>query len=791
MRSRAGLHSRHQATGGLFYSPSDAGEDSEAIIGAVITLRGVVQGVGFRPFVHRLAREHHLAGSVRNFSGGVVIEVEGSKGQVEEFYRRISEEAPPVANVLNKRIQRRSPQGLQTFSIGKSTRVAEEFVLVPPDISMCERCQEELRDAQDRRYRYPFINCTDCGPRFTIISDMPYDRPMTTMRTFTMCAPCQREYDDIEHRRYHAQPNACPVCGPHLLFSDQRKNEVQGQEALQETIRRLQRGQIVAIKGLGGFHLCCDATNDQAVQRLRRRKRRPSKPLAIMSMDVKRVRSYCHLSHDEEELLSSPMRPIVILRRREGTSLSDQLAPGNNTLGIMLPYAPVHVLLLEKDLLAMVATSANISDQPLISDDGQAQEDLSGIADAFLGHNREIHTRCDDSIFQLIAGQPVPFRRARGYAPAPVQLPFEPPSVLACGAELKNTFCVTRGDSAFLSQHIGDLKNLETYQFYREMIQRYQDLFRIQPGILAHDLHPQYLSTRYAREQGAGAGRDLKTVAVQHHHAHVAACMVDHGVTDPVIGVVFDGLGYGADGQIWGAEFMVADYRGYQRLGQLRYVPLPGGDAANRDPWRMALSYLFSLSETRLEPWQRALFNHVEADVLDAVVHMLTRGYNAPLASSMGRLFDAVSSLLGLCQRNTFEGEAAVNLQVAAEKISDSVPSYSWSISRKGRYLTMDPGLLLRELLGDLRRGVPVPEIARRFHQSVAQLVHLGCRHIRGVQGLNRVALSGGVFQNKLLTEMVVDLLLEDGFEPLVHRQVPPNDGGISLGQAAIAGCQD
>ncbi len=759
-------------------------------VGAIITLSGMVQGVGFRPFVHRLARECELAGSVCNFSGGVIVEIEGDRGRVDEFYSRVSAEAPPMAHVVDKRIEKRPPQGLRAFSVEKSRQVNDEFVLVPPDICMCDRCQEELLDPHDRRYRYPFINCTDCGPRFTIISKMPYDRPLTTMRSFTMCPPCQKEYEDIDHRRYHAQPNACRCCGPHLFFRDMPGNKAEGEEALGEAVRRLKMGHIVAVKGIGGFHLCCDATDDRAVQRLRRRKGRSAKPLAIMSLNLERVRSYCHLCSAEEELLSSPMRPIVILEQRDEHPISALVAPGNNTLGVMLPYAPVHNLILESGLLAMVATSANVSDQPLIGDNELARRELSGIADAFLFHDREIHNLCDDSVFRFIDERPVPFRRARGCVPMPVELPFEVPSVLACGAELKNTFCVARGNYAFNSQHIGDLKNMETYGFYLQMIERFEDLFRIRPGILAHDLHPSYLSTRYALERGADHEKKLKMVAVQHHHAHVAACMAENGVREPVIGVVFDGLGYGTDGHIWGAEFMVADYEGFQRLGQLRYMPLPGSDAANREPWRMALSYLFSMYGSRLGSWERALFDHLEADALETVFQMLTRGYNAPLASSMGRLFDAVASLLGICQHNTFEGEAAVKLQVAAERISGPVNGYSWSISREGDYLNVDPCPMVREILGDLRRKVSVPEIARRFHRSVADLVSLCCKHIRGSHGLERVALSGGVFQNKLLTEMVVDLLRRDGFEPLLHRQVPPNDGGVALGQAAIAGYQ-
>ena len=451
--------------------------------GAIITLRGVVQGVGFRPFVHRLARECQLAGTVKNFSGGVIVEVEGPPARVEEFYDRVSTQAPPLAHVVDKQIQAQPPRGLKTFSVQQSTSLEEEFVLVPVDISLCRQCQAELLDPRDRRYRYPFINCTDCGPRFTIIRGMPYDRPMTTMRTFTMCSACQEEYGDIDHRRYHAQPNACPECGPRLSLHDKNGKEIPGEDPLEGAIARLKGGQILAVKGIGGFHLCCDASHDQAVKRLRERKNRPAKPLAIMSLDADRVSSYCRISDAEKRLLESPMRPIVILQRREDTPISPQVAPGNNTLGVMLPYAPVHVLLLE-DLTAMVATSANRSDQPLISDNQEALGGLSAIVDAFLLHDRDIHARCDDSIWRVIADAPLPMRRARGYAPMPLKLPFEAPNVLACGAELKNTFCLTRGEYAFLSQHIGDLKNMETYAFYQEMIQHLEDLFRIRPRIL-------------------------------------------------------------------------------------------------------------------------------------------------------------------------------------------------------------------------------------------------------------------------------------------------------------------
>jgi hydrogenase maturation protein HypF len=799
-----------------------SGED-QILIGAVITLSGVVQGVGFRPFVHRLARECGLSGTVRNFSGGVDIRVEGPNDQVERFYRRIFREAPPLARITDQRRRTAPVHGFTDFTVEQSFQEEERFVLVPPDIAICDNCLAELMDPSDRRHRYPFINCTDCGPRFTIIRDMPYDRPMTTMADFVMCRRCREEYGDIEHRRYHTQPNACQECGPHLFLHQDGQAEVHGERAIRETLVHLNNGKIVAVRGLGGFHLCCDAGNTQAVEELRRRKQRPAKPLAVMMANLETVRACCYLSPEEGEELNSPQRPIVVLRRRTQARISPAVAPGNDTLGVMLPYAPVHHLLLSGDLRALVATSANHSDQPLICDNGEAMDKLSAIADAFLLHNREIHTRCDDSIVRIMDQQPVLLRRARGYAPMPVGLPLDGPPVLACGPELKNTFCLTREDQAFLSQHIGDLKNLETFQFYRQMIGRFEQLFRIRPEVVAHDLHPQYLSTRYARRRSEGSAENnirreagpterdarsvdgsmpsLQTVAVQHHHAHVAACLADNGVEEgAVIGVVFDGMGYGADGHIWGAEFLVADYGGFRRRGQLKYMPLPGGDVANRQPWRMALSYLYDLYGKEAASRARRLFQNGEqplngADgllrendkILTAVVRMREQGVNSPLASSMGRLFDAVSSLVGLCQENTYEGQAAVRLEVAARGASNRVSGYPWKLTEQDGRLIADPGPMITDILDDLARGRPKAEIARRFHRSVVDLVVRCCRWIRQKEGLNQVALTGGSFQNAILAEETVHRLRRGGFQVLTHRRVPPNDGGLALGQAAVA----
>jgi hydrogenase maturation protein HypF len=770
-----------------------AGE-KDHIAAAVITLRGVVQGVGFRPHVHRLARECGLAGTVRNFSGGIDIRVEGSGDWIEIFRRRVVQEAPPLARVTGGEVRTVAPQGLRDFSVERSAQARDQFVLVPPDIATCDRCLAELTDPKDRRYRYPFINCTDCGPRFTIIRKMPYDRPMTTMSEFTMCSSCREEYGDIEDRRYHAQPNACPDCGPRLSFYRNGREEAGGGAALRRTVALLKKGQIAAVRGLGGFHLCCNAADSGAVHRLRMRKQRPAKPLAVMIKGLETVRECCHLSPQEENELTSPQRPIVVLRRRatggpDRMKICREVAPDNNTLGVMLPYTPVHTLLLSSGLEAIVATSANRSGQPLIADNREALEALSGIADGFLLHDREIRTRCDDSIVRLAGGSPVPLRRARGYAPMPVRLPFSGPPVLACGPELKNTFCLTRDDHAFPSQHIGDLKNLETCQFFEQMVERFQDLFAVTPEVLAHDLHPQYLSTRYALRRAAGAEPQLPTVAVQHHHAHVAACLAENGLREAVIGVVFDGIGYGDDGHIWGAEFLAADLGGYRRRGHLKYIPLPGGDAASRQPWRMGLSYLHAIFGREADAIAGRLLGRDESTTR-SIRQMLERSVNTPLASSMGRLFDAVSALLGLCQENTYEGQAAVALEVAAREAADGLPGYEWRLQQRGSELIADPGPLLRSVLEDLERGRPVAEIARRFHRSVAELAVLFCRRIRQRDGLEKAALTGGSFQNAILAGETAELLRHEGFQVLTHRQVPPNDGGVALGQAAVAACR-
>jgi len=784
------------------------------VIGKRIHVTGVVQGVGFRPFVYELATRHELAGWVCNTSAGVDIEVEGQPAAVDAFVQGLTAQAPPLARIDSVEVADIPLNGYRLFEIRHSVAQEGRFQPISPDVCICPDCLRELFDPTDRRYRYPFINCTNCGPRFTIIQDIPYDRPNTTMRAFPMCPACQAEYEDPLNRRFHAQPNACPACGPHVWLVEDSRQTAEGEAAIQRARELLARGAVVAVKGLGGFHLACDAANDEAVRRLRERKGRVDKPFAIMSFDVATVMRYCFVNDEERRLLESRERPIVLLRERPDSPISKWVAPGNKYLGVMLPYTPLHYLLIANGrwpmaetpptadhppsassdwLLALVMTSGNYSEEPIATDNQEALDRLAGLADAFLLHNRDIHARCDDSVVRVFQKAELPIRRSRGYAPFPVRLPFRARQVLAVGAELKNTFCLTREEYAFLSQHIGDMENLETLRSFEEMIEHFKGLFRIEPEVLAHDLHPDYLATQYAKRLENG-DRGLELVAVQHHHAHVAACMAEHGLSGerPVIGVAFDGTGYGTDGAIWGGEFLVADYAGFHRAAHLAYVPLPGGDTAIRRPYRTALAHLwhaFGTLDVDVAP--RRTPSEVELRVLR---RQLERGVNAPPTSSMGRLFDAVAALAGLRQEVNYEAQAAIELEMmATEGVGDA---YVWKIRRESAPdLTgledsewiLDPAQLIREVVADVLAGVPVPVISAKFHNSVAALIHEVCELIRAETGLNEVALSGGVFQNVTLLARAVELLRRAGFTVYTHRVVPPNDGGIALGQAVVA----
>lgn len=746
-----------------------------------VLVEGIVQGVGFRPFVHSLATRHGLAGWVRNTAQGVEIEAEGLMPALEAFLERLTSEAPPLVHVHRISTQDGKPLGLTTFEIAGS-KDGEGLQPVPPDVATCPECLREIFDPLDRRFRYPFTNCTNCGPRFTIIVTIPYDRPNTTMKRFEMCERCRREYENPLDRRFHAQPNACPACGPRLTLVDASGQPISG-EPLVETCTLLGSGLIVAIKGLGGFHLACDAANEAAVRRLRERKAREAKPLALMIADLVTAERYCILSERERTLLASPARPVVLLRERPDSGIAPSVAPGLRQLGLMLPYSPLHHLLFEGGGCpkALVMTSGNRSEEPIATENGDALASLGAIADAFLVHDRPIHVRCDDSVTRIAAETAMPIRRSRGYAPFPVRLPFESLPILACGAELKSTVCLSRGSYAFMSSHIGDLENYETYSSYDKMVQRMKALFRIEPQAIAHDLHPGYLCTRYALE----ADPALPHIAVQHHHAHVAACMVEHGLTEPAIGIAFDGTGYGTDGKIWGGEFFIADYAAFRRIAHFSYVPMPGGDRAVREPFRMALAHVrYARGE-----WSPQLlpFQDATSDELRVIARQIDGGLNAPMTSSVGRLFDAVASLLGVRHRARYEAQAAMELEALVDSSEEGC--YPVAIT-ESEPATIDCGPIIRCIVEELERRIPVPVIAARFHWTLAIAVLENCLRIRRATGLNRVAMSGGVFQNVTLLNRTWSDLKRAGFEVFTHRLVPPNDGGIALGQIAVANAQ-
>ena len=755
---------------------------------AQVVVRGIVQGVGFRPFVYRLAQEHQLSGWVLNSTQGVVIEVEGPRQRIDGFIAGLRASPPPQAVIERVETNLLPPVGYSSFII-EASREGDEFVLISPDICICADCLNELWNSQDRRWAYPFINCTNCGPRFTIIDDIPYDRPKTTMSVFTMCPQCNEEYHDPADRRFHAQPNACSLCGPQLEIARNGARPAEAPldgEPIEVARRLLAEGTIVAVKGLGGFHLACDATNAGAVATLRERKQRVDKPFAVMSLDVDTVRRYCQVSEGEAQLLESPARPIVLLRRKPGSPIAAQVAPANNNLGVMLPYTPLHYLMLGDGAtpapLALVMTSGNMSEEPIAIGNQEALERLSPLADYFLLHDRDIYVRCDDSVTRLFRGREAMLRRSRGYAPFPIRLNLELKEILACGAELKNTFCLTKGTYAFLSQHIGDMENYETFASYQASIEHFQKLFRVSPQVVAYDLHPDYLATRYALELAEAEG--LRRVPVQHHHAHVVSCMAENGVSEEVIGVALDGTGYGTDGHIWGGEFLLADYRRFHRLGHLKYVPLPGGDAAIRRPYRMAVSHLLSAFGEEALDLPLELWEQIEAAELALVRRMMGAKVNCPLTSSCGRLFDAVSALLGVRGVVNYEGQAAIELEMLAAEGVDEV--YDWS--RLSSYpIIVDPAPVLGGVVSDLGRGMDRAVISAKFHNTIADIIVGVSQVARERTGINRVALSGGVFQNMYLLGRTLDGLDRQGFEALIHHRVPTNDGGIALGQAVIA----
>lgn len=755
---------------------------NNSLFSTQIAIQGIVQGVGFRPFVYRLALRHRLSGYVANTAAGLVIEAIGSQAVLDLFLAALTAEKPTAASIAS--ISQHTtpticPITLPPFEIRTSHHTGTRTLLVAPDLATCDECLAELDDPTDRRHGYPFINCTNCGPRYTLIEDLPYDRPRTSMKIFPLCAACEREYLDPGNRRFHAQPNACPVCGPQLQLHDQWGQPVMG-EPLAQTIALLKAGQIVAIKSLGGFHLAADGENENAVARLRQGKGRPAKPLAVMAADLDAVAAFAQSDETEKKWLSALHRPIVLLRQQPLFPLAPNLAPGIQSIGTMLPYTPLHHLLFkDRKFKALVMTSANLAGAPIVKDNQAALAQLASLADYFLLHNREIVTSNDDSIIQIQGDQPLFLRRSRSFAPAPLRLHRALPPTLAVGGTQKNTICLAQGKNYFLSQHIGDLEHLETITHFETVISHLRQLLQIEPSLIVHDLHPDYPSTRYALAQG------ISTIAVQHHHAHAASCMAEHNLTGPVLAITLDGSGLGPDGTIWGGEILIADYPGYTRVAHLLPLPLPGGESAIREPWRVALSYLhqtFGPTFTTLP--LKIVERHRQT--LPTIVGMIENKVNSPLTSSCGRLFDGIAALLGVREFSSFEGQAAMELEVLANPneyghyplIFTPSPENSWPLSTSA---------IIEAVVSDLRRKTPIDRIAARFHHTLAHLFAQVCRQLRDAHHLERVVLSGGVFQNQLLAELLAQLLTKSGFAVYRHRQVPPNDGGLALGQA-VAG---
>jgi len=747
-----------------------------------IRVRGTVQGVGFRPTVYRLARSLGLAGFVRNDCDGVLIEIEGDRSAIGIFGARLRIVAPPLSRVDAIEESEMRPRGDREFIVAESEGREAATTSLPADAATCNECLRELFDRQNRRYRYPFINCTDCGPRYTIALDVPYDRDRTTMSKFTLCAACRKEYEDPGDRRFHAEPNACADCGPRVELVGEGGARVSGDTAIAIAIEELGSGKIVAVKGLGGFQLAVDARNEVAVARLRARKLRPHKPFALMARDLAEVLTFARPSESEIRALRAPTAPIVLMERTENDHVSPSVAPGLREVGVMLPCTPLHHLLLAGAVPVLVMTSGNRSDEPIARSNDAALERLAGI-DAFLMHDRDIHARADDSVVRVVAGATQTIRLARGLAPLHVALPFAAPPVLAVGAELKSAVCVTRGSEAVLSPHLGDVGNVETFEFFAEVIDKLSALLRVRPRCVAHDLHPDYRSTRWALDSMREA------TAVQHHHAHVASCMAEHGHVEPVIGIAFDGTGCGPDGDLWGGEVLRADLADFRRLGHLRPIALPGAEAAIREPWRLGVAALLDaglpldLFESRADEAAR---QSLRRPPLDTIRALLLRGVASPRATGAGRWFDAVSAICGICERATYEGQAAIELEARAAP--GDLGDYPVDIAEwPGKPFEIDLRPTIRALADELRGGVSTGIVSARFHRTLASAIVRSCRRASERAGTRTVALSGGCFQNRLLSETAQRLLEEDGFEVLVHRMVPPNDGGLALGQAAVA----
>lgn len=739
-----------------------------------INVQGIVQGVGFRPFIFNLAVSHKLTGFVSNTPQGVIIEVEGTIKQIDNFIDNIKLKAPPlslITDISSKEIKLIKSKKFITKISSSNESIA---TLISPDVAVCQDCLKELLDPNDRRFHYPFINCTNCGPRYTIIDNIPYDRPYTSMKHFKMCAACQAEYDDPTNRRFHAQPNACPKCGPQVKLFDSKQKLQNVDDVITTTRKKLKDGKITAIKGLGGFHLAVDATNNDMVQRLRKLKGRDEKPFAIMVRNLAIAHQLCQISKDEEKSLKSIVAPILLMKKLPDCQIAESIAPGNDYLGVMLPYTPLHHVLFEDLDTPLVMTSANYSEEPICIDNDEAFERLKSIADYFLIHNRDIYLRSDDSVAIHLTNKLRYLRRSRGIVPQPIFVKSAGSPVLAVGGELKNTICLLKEDKAIVSQHIGDLENIEAYNFFKMTIEHLQRIFDVKPKLTVHDMHPQYFSTQWAKEQS-----DIQTIAVQHHHAHLAACMAENQLTESVIGIIMDGTGYGTDGTIWGGEILIGDYNNFERFAHFEPMPLPGGDAAIKSPWRTAVSYLHKTFNGSI-PNLPFIDNHD----IKPIVEMIDKNINSPFTSSCGRLFDAVAAMSGGRQTIRYEAQAAIELMQAFE--TTNVRPFSFIIEQKNDHREILLQSIVRSVVRSIQNNESFSKISSRFHTTLIQIYLEVAKEARNETGINQIVLSGGVFQNMVLFEQTILALEKANFKIYTHSQIPTNDGGISLGQAMI-----
>ncbi len=747
-----------------------------------IEIRGIVQGVGFRPTVYRLAKKYNLKGSVLNDSKGVTLDIEGYSKDIDSFSEELKRNPPPLADIEELSSKKLPPKNFREFKIIESEKGEEKRTLVSPDIATCRDCKKELLNNKDRRYLYPFINCTNCGPRFTITKELPYDRKNTTMKRFEMCEKCRTEYEDPENRRFHAQPNACDDCGPHLKLLDCKGKDIKG-SSIDKTSKFLKEGKIVAVKGLGGFHLACDAENETAIKTLRERKKRPFKPLALMAKDISVVSRFVHLSNEEKELLESPRAPVVLLKKREKCVLPENIAPNNNFLGFMLPYTPLHILLFQ-NLEVLVMTSGNKRDEPIAFGNKEAVKKLKDIADYFLVHDRDIWIQADDSVVRVIDGETLFLRRSRGYSPGPLRSPLgNKKKIIGFGAHKHNTFSISRDDEIFVSHYIGETDNLETIKAFERGIKHFINFFDIPPDIAVVDLHPEYEATKFGKKWAEKNKKPL--IEVQHHHAHIASCLVDNGLDEKVIGVAWDGTGYGADEKIWGGEFLIADLKKYERKAHLEYIPLPGGDVAVKEPRRMGATYLYKTFGEDFLNLDTDFVKKLDRGKWKLIENMIDKKVNSPEVSSIGRLFDAVSSILGIRDFITYQGQAAIELEMTADKKEKE--GYNFNLKSKKTIYVIDSKPVIKSIINDIKKRVPRSNISMKFHIGLADLIVEVSKILRKEAGINKVCLSGGVFQNIILREEATKRLKNEEFKVYNHKKLPPNDGGISAGQVAIA----